>query len=27
VDNAVMELNDIPRARAPGDMVHEHSGC
>jgi hypothetical protein len=27
VDNPIAELNDIPRARAPGDVVHTHSSC
>jgi hypothetical protein len=27
VDNPVVELNEIPRAPAPGDVVHKHSTC
>jgi hypothetical protein len=27
VGNPIVELNDIPRARAPGDVVHMDSNC
>jgi hypothetical protein len=27
VDNRIVELHDVPRARAPGDVVHKHSNC
>jgi hypothetical protein len=27
VDNPIVELNDVPRARALGDIVHKHGSC
>jgi hypothetical protein len=27
VDDPIVEVNDVPRARAPGDVVHKHSSC
>jgi hypothetical protein len=27
VDNPIVEMDDVPRARATGDVVHKHSSC